>query len=572
MGNSNDAYGGFGGGAAGGGTNGAGGGGGYTGGYGSCWSDAGSGGGSYNIGEEQVNVTGGNEAGSHGYVNIELQCEEQFIYEVFENSGEYTWLGNTYNSGGLYTVYSGITQNGCDSINILNLTMPTGNGITLSINPTYTFNQTIVDSISSVTVSVYNDVVDQFIYFDGLESPFEISVDTLFLEAEQQQDITISFSTESIGTYSDTLNFNGNVFGGGQIIFNGDGIQVEIILSTDFIFMDTVSIGQSNSSQFTIFNTGIGTLIIDSIVMNGSEELFVDQSSLTINEGDSVSITLTYNPINSGEFNNYISIFSNDPNAPEYVINISAVGISEVFGSVCGVWFVENSPYTLVGDITIPDSCTLIIEPGVSIVLGEFEIEVFGGLQMSGNENDSINLIGGRLVIYENANVDTIKNISYNYEYYNPDTITYGNINSTNEWYIESGTYSYNYEQFTSNSDGLYLRTYSGSSGYTSNQYKIRKRTFEVDEEGYYRITTEYKCPYSNYYNNNREYRIEAYYKINNGNWIRFFRSHDSPDFSSFETFASDLIFLNSGDQLDIYFYNYLTLIMTEESILETCF
>ena len=125
--------------------------------------------------------------------------------------------------------------------------------------------------------------------------------------------------------------------------------------------------------------------------------------------------------------------------APEYVI-ISAVGISNylvlLWCMVC-----KNSPYTLVGDITIPDSCTLIIEPGVSIVLGEFEIEVFGGLQMSGNENDSINLIGGRLVIYENANVDIIKNISYNYEYYNPDTTTYGNINSANEWYIESGTY-----------------------------------------------------------------------------------------------------------------------------------
>jgi hypothetical protein len=552
------ADGGFGGGAGGGGTNGAGGGGGYSGGYGSCWSYAASGGGSYNSGQNQLNETGGHEWQSHGFVSIELLCEEEFITEVYEESGAYSWRGNTYTVGGTYTDTSGITSEGCDSVYVLNLTMPTGNGVIISMNPSYSFNQTIVDSTTSTTVTVSNSLgTDQVVSFENISDPFSVSENPTIISANSDAEITFSFTPSSIGSYTDTLDFSGNIFGGGQVIFNGEGIQVDIEVSDESVFLDTVSIGQSNSYDLTIFNYGTGDLVIDSIVVNGSDELSVSPTSLIVSEEGSETITLTYSPINSGDFENSISIFSNDPADTEYVINISAVGISQVSGEACGTWTLANSPYELVGNIVVPDSCSLILEPGVTVDLNSYNFSVYGGLTALGNESDSITLVGGRLFFSEEASIDSISSLKYAYEFFNPDTTNYGDLNYVENWTVNS---SYqNYSNF-SNSGGIYLQTYTSSQNYNLNQYEIHKNDpFVVAETGFYRISSEYRCTYQQVNTSTREYRNFAYYKINDEEWIEFFKSHDSPYFNDYEEFASEIIFLEEGDELDIYFYNYST-------------
>jgi hypothetical protein len=500
----------------------------------------------------------GHEWQSHGFVSFDLLCVEEFISEVYDSTGTYSWRGNTYTIGGTYTDTSGTTSEGCDSIYVLNLTMPTGNGVTISMNPLYTFNQTIVDSTTSTIVTVSNSLgADQIVSFENIGEPFNISENPIIISANSDQEITFSFTPNSIGFYSDTLDFSGNIFGGGQIIFNGEGIQVDIEVSDESVFLDTVSIGQSNSYDVTIFNYGTGELVIDSIVVNGSDELSVNPTSLIVSEEGSETITLTYSPINSGDFENSISIFSNDPADTEYVINISAVGISQVSGEACGTWTFTNSPYELVGDIVIPDSCSLIIEPGVTVDLNSFNFSVYGGLTVLGNESDSITLIGGRLFISEEASIDSISSLKYVYEFFNPDTTNYGDLNYVENWTVNS---SYqNYSNF-SNSGGIYLQTYTSSSNYNNNQYEIHKDDpFVVAETGFYRISSEYRPTYQETAISNREYRIYAYYKINDDEWSEFFRSHDSPYFGDYENFASEIIFLEEGDELDIYFYNYST-------------
>ena len=426
------------------------------------------------------------------------------------------------------------------------------------MNPLYTFNQTIVDSTTSTTVTVSNSLgADQIVSFENIGEPFNISENPIIISANSDQEITFSFTPNSIGFYSDTLDFSGNIFGGGQIIFNGEGIQVDIEVSDESVFLDTVSIGQSNSYDVTIFNYGTGELVIDSIVVNGSDELSVNPTSLIVSEEGSETITLTYSPINSGSFENSISIFSNDPADTEYAINISAVGISQVSGEACGTWTFANSPYELVGDIVIPDSCSLILEPGVTIDLNSFNISVYGGLTVLGNESDSITLLGGRLFISEFASLDSICNLNYIYEYFNPDTLIYGDINYDSDWYVY-----YNYQSpsdfYDDGSNGLYLRTNTSPSYYSNCQYEIRRdNPFLIAEAGFYRITTEYAPYYDNFYTGQRRYTNSAFYKINDGSWVEFFQSHNSPYFSTLETFASEIIYLEVGDELDIYFYNY---------------
>jgi S-formylglutathione hydrolase FrmB len=60
-------------------------------------------------------------------------------------------------------------------------------------------------------------------------------------------------------------------------------------------------------------------------------------------------------------------------------------------GDVSGTWTLSNSPYHINGEITIPDSQTLIIEPGVEVIFtGHYKFNVQGRILAIGTEQDSI--------------------------------------------------------------------------------------------------------------------------------------------------------------------------------------
>jgi hypothetical protein len=60
-------------------------------------------------------------------------------------------------------------------------------------------------------------------------------------------------------------------------------------------------------------------------------------------------------------------------------------------GNVNGTWAVSGSPYEVIGDITVPNGDTLIIEPGVQVVFqDEFSFTIAGRLEAIGTETDSI--------------------------------------------------------------------------------------------------------------------------------------------------------------------------------------
>lgn len=72
---------------------------------------------------------------------------------------------------------------------------------------------------------------------------------------------------------------------------------------------------------------------------------------------------------------------------------------TDVSGSQYGTWTLQNSPYNVVGDITIPIDETLSIEAGVQILLqGNFRLTVQGQLSAIGSPADSIS--------FENAQAD----------------------------------------------------------------------------------------------------------------------------------------------------------------------
>ena len=68
---------------------------------------------------------------------------------------------------------------------------------------------------------------------------------------------------------------------------------------------------------------------------------------------------------------------------------------TEVEGEVSGVWTVEDSPYRIIGEISIPEEDTLAITRGVEVtVLSELSIIVHGVLIVTGNEDEIVVIHG----------------------------------------------------------------------------------------------------------------------------------------------------------------------------------
>ena len=73
------------------------------------------------------------------------------------------------------------------------------------------------------------------------------------------------------------------------------------------------------------------------------------------------------------------------------LINTIFIAATDVSGIQTGNWDIENSPYVVIGDVTIPDGEELNIDPGVEVQFnGPFKIEALGMLNAQGTEEDSI--------------------------------------------------------------------------------------------------------------------------------------------------------------------------------------
>ncbi|HEM48908.1 MAG TPA: hypothetical protein ENO27_01730, partial [Caldithrix sp.] len=71
------------------------------------------------------------------------------------------------------------------------------------------------------------------------------------------------------------------------------------------------------------------------------------------------------------------------------ILNFISLQAADVSGTIDGeTWTAENSPYNVVGNITVLD---LIIEPGVEVLFnGNFSFFVNGTLNATGSQVDSI--------------------------------------------------------------------------------------------------------------------------------------------------------------------------------------
>ena len=79
------------------------------------------------------------------------------------------------------------------------------------------------------------------------------------------------------------------------------------------------------------------------------------------------------------------------------IFTLARLGATDVSGNQSGTWTLANSPYNLIGDVTVPASASLVIEPGVEVfAMGNFRITAAGQLMAVGTEADTIRFRSGQ--------------------------------------------------------------------------------------------------------------------------------------------------------------------------------
>ena len=248
----------------------------------------------------------------------------------------------------------------------------TGTGIILQTGPNHAFTATTVDASSTFDFQLINTVaIEQSVFFGGLSAPFALANNApQLVAASDTLDLSITFTPTAIGSFTDTLDVVGTIFGDAMLIVSGDGIQVQLTWVSDTLQFATTAIGQTDSITLALSSVGDGTAVISDLQFS-SPVFTVDSaaSGFNIAQGTTDSLTFVFAPINAGLFSETVTLTTNDPNNSEIVITLLSTGISEVSGEVCDlVWTIENSPYTLVGDIVVPEGCALTVEAGVQVI------------------------------------------------------------------------------------------------------------------------------------------------------------------------------------------------------------
>jgi DNA-binding beta-propeller fold protein YncE len=146
---------------------------------------------------------------------------------------------------------------------------------------------------------------------------------TVSIESDDPDNPTFSFIVAGIGSTSNinirkgTLNIpNGGSYDCGYLLINNSkdiDIMIENLGDDDLTITD-ISLGDDPENSFSI------------------NDISIPPSGLIIDGSDSESFTLRFSPTIEGNKNNTLTITSDDPNIPNYVITVIGVGtISEIY-------------------------------------------------------------------------------------------------------------------------------------------------------------------------------------------------------------------------------------------------
>ena len=455
------------------------------------------------------------------------------------------------------------------AVTAFSATAQTGSVVVAQINSPYTITPTSIDSTTTVSVQFNNTLsIANVVSFTGLNTPFSVSPNPISIPAEDSVMVDIIFTPNSIGNFSDTLDFTGSVFGGGQIILNAEGVLVVIASSTDSLNVGSISLGTTITDSIVVYNSGTGGTMAITNLSSNNTDFTASPTTATIAEGDSMYVYITFSPVLTGVSTATIGIESNDPNTPIYNIYVEGTAVSNISGAICGTLSLINSPYTLIGDVTVADSCTLIIEPGVIVNCAQYSVLIDGTLQAIGTSTDSIIINNFSTFAMNNRTAnDTINYVSFNSDNTSSLVITNKNNNSINNTTINTKAISnsttnsiFTFENGQWPAGWSYTGNHSITDGYGNPKYGISASIYDYDENMYtnsFYITEDDPRIILDYKRNQMDANCAArfYYRINGGNWVQYYIDNCYSCGSSIWTAIDYTVSAaNAGDTLELRF------------------
>jgi phage gp46-like protein len=294
---------------------------------------------------------------------------------------------------------------------------------------------------------------------------------------------------------------------------------------------DTVTVSVSSAKETTaetvvLTETGVNTGVFSASMSFDPTGAVAADGSLQVDAGDMITVNYT-DP--ADDFGNV-----------QILTATSFYGMTEVTSGFImsnTTWTKANSPYFLTGDVIVPDSVTLTIEPGVNVRFkaksddlssGEdqnrIEIRVSGSLKANGNATDSVYFISNAqnpaagdwfgIVSYDANTNEQPSSYSGNWDKVGAVDLSYARV----AHYIK-GVSAYDYASQTVN--GIY---YGWGNSSSPDSIKVHNSVFQAGGDAYY--CSEYWAFRPLEFVNNRvhnaglySYGRSSYKKVENNNF-----------------------------------------------------
>ena len=195
------------------------------------------------------------------------------------------------------------------------------------------FGEVIKDETSTVTLTLTNAGRDILIlqgssWEDGTAGVFDAPLDPQEVERGDSIPLDVTFTPTSFDTWGDALLLAWNSEDGAptEVPVAGTGIDIDrpdIDADLDgCLDFGVVAAGDSDVAVLTISNLGEDDLLIDQTTWTGSGafSLSQDLDGLSVSAGGVLTLLVTYAPtVDTGD-ETTVTIFSNDPDEPEYTV------------------------------------------------------------------------------------------------------------------------------------------------------------------------------------------------------------------------------------------------------------
>jgi len=208
-------------------------------------------------------------------------------------------------------------------------------------------------------------------------------------------------------------NLSVTVYNGLIYTFGGSTYPPWVALSTVYAYNPQKDTWDTSFAHMPTPRFGLQTFLFNEKIyaIGGSQSSGTSLATVEVYDPvtdtwDTTSPDMPFNSLDPGQaiVDNKIYVISGTPDwatgdgwvweyDPSFHVNIPP-------GNVSGTWTTANSPYHILGEITIPNDSTLTIEPGVEVVfMGHYKFNVQGRLIAVGTRQDTISFTADSIEI-----------------------------------------------------------------------------------------------------------------------------------------------------------------------------